>query len=153
MQKTLLLSFFVCFSIQLFSQTMPSVKVGEDYLKITSLDIESSIVGNIATTTYNMTFFNHEDRVLEGELAFPLGQGQSVTNFAMDVNGKMREAVIVEKELGRVAYEATIRQTIDPGLLEITRGNNYKARVYPIPANSYKKLSITFSFHFRVSYQ
>ena len=63
MQKTLLLSFFVCFSIQVFSQTMPSVKVGEDYLKITSLDIESSIVGNIATTTYNMTFFNHEDKV------------------------------------------------------------------------------------------
>ncbi|MGB3607368.1 VIT domain-containing protein [Psychroserpens sp.] len=144
MTKTLLFSVFVGLTFQVFSQTMPSVKVGEDHLKLTTLDVESSIVGNIATTTYSMTFYNPEERILEGELAFPLSQGQSVTNFAMDVNGKMRDAVIVEKELGRVAYESTIRQTIDPGLLEITKGNNYKARVYPIPANGYKKLSITF---------
>ncbi|WGD34380.1 VIT domain-containing protein [Olleya sp. YS] len=137
--------FFFLISINLIAQEVPRIKLQDStFLALKELDVKTEVVGNIATTTYTMKFFNGTDRVLEGELAFPLGQGQSVTNFAMDVNGKMRDAVIVEKELGRVAYESTIRQTIDPGLLEITKGNNYKARVYPIPANDYKLLSITF---------
>ncbi|AUC76738.1 VIT domain-containing protein [Olleya sp. Bg11-27] len=137
--------FFLLISVTLSAQEVPRIKLQDStFLALKKLEVKTEVVGNIATTTYTMRFYNGTDRVLEGELAFPLGQGQSVTNFAMDVNGKMRDAVIVEKELGRVAYESTIRQTIDPGLLEMTKGNNYKARVYPIPANGYKMLSITF---------
>ena len=129
----------------LFAQNIPKVKLEDNKtLKLSELHVKVNVTGNIALTTYNMKFYNGTNRVLEGELAFPLGQGQSVTDFAMDVNGEMRHAVIVEKELGRVAYENTIRQTIDPGLLEMTKGNNYKARVYPIPANGYKELEITY---------
>ncbi|QCE42682.1 VIT domain-containing protein [Psychroserpens sp. NJDZ02] len=141
----LLKLFFLFISVTLSAQEVPRIKLQDStFLALKKLEVKTEVVGNIATTTYTMKFYNGTDRVLEGELAFPLGQGQSVTNFAMDVNGKMRDAVIVEKELGRVAYESTIRQTIDPGLLEMTKGNNYKARVYPIPAKGYKRLSITF---------
>ena len=98
-----------------------------------------------------MTFYNGLDRVLEGELAFPLAQGQSVSHFAMDLNGKLRSAVVVEKELGRVAYESTIRQRIDPALLEQTQGNNYKARVYPIPAKGRKRIVVTYEQNLFVS--
>lgn len=144
--------FFFFISINLFAQEVPRIKLQDStFLALKQLDVKTEVVGNIATTTYNMTFYNGTDRVLEGQLAFPLGQGQSVTNFAMDVNGKLRDALIVTKELGRVAYESTIRQTIDPGLLEITKGNNYKARVYPIPAKGYKLLSITFEQEMNVS--
>lgn len=129
----------------LSAQNIPEVKLKDNKtLKLSEFHVKVNITGNVALTTYNMKFFNGTNRVLEGELAFPLGQGQSVTGFAMEVNGEMRHAVIVEKELGRVAYENTIRQTIDPGLLEMTKGNNYKARVYPIPAKGYKELEITY---------
>ncbi|WP_456440896.1 VIT domain-containing protein [Psychroserpens sp.] len=144
MKKSVFLFTLMYFTSYVFSQTMPEVKVGEDHLRLSVLNIKSIIVGNTATTTYDMLFFNPQDRVLEGELAFPLGQGQAVTDFAMDVNGILRTAVIVEKELGRIAFENTTRQTIDPGLLEKTKGNNYKARVYPIPANGSKRIVITF---------
>ncbi|MFI1743850.1 VIT domain-containing protein [Thalassobellus sediminis] len=134
----------ICFST-LSAQNIPEVKLKDNKtLKLSELHVKVNITGNVALTTYNMKFFNSTNRILEGELAFPLGQGQSVTDFAMDVNGKLRHAVIVEKELGRVAYENTIRQTIDPGLLEMTKGNNYKARVYPIPPKGYKELEITY---------
>jgi len=109
-----------------------------------SLTIEVQVVGNIATTSTQMTFYNPNDRVLEGELSFPLAEGQSVFRFAMDVNGKLREGVAVEKQLGRKAFEGVVRQTIDPGLLEATIGNNYKARVYPIPANGRKNILIAY---------
>ncbi|MDO5971513.1 VIT domain-containing protein [Flavivirga aquimarina] len=142
-----LLIFFIALtvSMQIQAQEIPEVILKDSTsLKLTELHIKTNIIGNIATTTYNMKFYNSTERVLEGELSFPLGQGQSVIDFAMDVNGKLRHAVIVEKELGRVAYESTVRQIIDPGLLEKTKGNNYKARVYPIPANGFKEIEITY---------
>ncbi|MDG5491855.1 VIT domain-containing protein [Psychroserpens sp. SPM9] len=144
MKHILLFITLVCTASIAYTQTMPEVKVGEDHLRLSTLDIKSTVIGNRATTTYDMLFYNPQNRILEGELAFPLGQGQSVTHFAMDVNGTLRDAVIVEKEQGRVAFENTTRQTIDPGLLEKTKGNNYKARVYPIPANGSKRIVITF---------
>ena len=128
-----------------YSQNFPVITLNDkSSLKLNQLYVNAEISGNYATVTYDMTFYNGLNRVLEGELAFPLSQGQSVSHFAMDLNGKLRSAVVVEKELGRVAYENTIKQRIDPALLEQTQGNNYKARVYPIPAKGYKRIVITY---------
>ena len=143
--KNRLFFILLCAAINLYSQNVPTVTLKDSsQLKLTSLKIDVQITGNFATTTYDMQFYNALDRTLEGELAFPLGQGQSVSRFAMDVNGKLREAVIVEKELARVAFESTVRRNIDPGLLEKTEGNNYKARVYPILAKAYKHIVIAY---------
>ena len=113
-------------------------------LELNELQIDINVVGHIATTTFEMTFYNDSERILEGQLYFPLGENKTVSRFAMDVNGEYREGVIVEKEKGRVAFESTTRRTIDPGLLEWTKGNNFKARVYPIPAKGTK--NIIFSY-------
>jgi len=137
--------FFLLFCTSLLAQNMPSVTVKDAKdLKLTDLKVSVDIIGNLAVTTYDMKFYNGLNRTLEGELVFPLGEGQTVSGFAMDVNGKLRDAVIVEKELARVAYETTIRQKIDPGLLEKTAGNNYKARVYPILPKTHKHIVIKF---------
>lgn len=127
-----------------YCQEIPIIKVDESELGLQSLDIKVDVLGNIATTTYDMLFFNPNDRVLEGELSFPLGQNQSVNYFALEINGNLREAVVVEKELGRVAFENTVRQQIDPALLEKTQGNNYKARIYPIPAKGVKRVVLSY---------
>ncbi|WP_157662529.1 MULTISPECIES: VIT domain-containing protein [unclassified Winogradskyella] len=83
-------------------------------MKLSKLKVHADISNQYAKVTYDMTFYNGKDRILEGELAFPLGQGQTVSHLSMDLNGYLRDAVIVEKELGRVAYENTIKQRIDP---------------------------------------
>ena len=145
MKKRILLALLFIVISKSFSQELPRVTLNDSsQLKLTSLKVDVKITGNFATTTYDMEFYNGLDRTLEGELAFPLGQGQSVSRFAMDINGKLREAVIVEKELARVAFESTVRQNIDPALLEKTEGNNYKARVYPILPKKHKKIVITY---------
>lgn len=143
MKKLLYLLLITTF--QLLAQNAPIVKLKDStQLRLKKLNIDIKITGNYASVTYDMFFFNELERTLEGELAFPLGEGQSVSKFSMDVNGKLRDAVIVEKELARVAYETTIRQKIDPGLLEKTQGNNYKARVYPILPKKEKHIVITY---------
>jgi len=128
----------------LFSQNIPKLQINDNnYLKLSELKININIVGNYAQTTYDMTFYNPYNRTLEGELVFPLPQGSSVSNFAMEINGKMREAVVVEKTKARIAYKNTMIQRIDPGLLEKIEGNNYKTRIYPIRPKSHKHIIIS----------
>jgi hypothetical protein len=113
-------------------------------IQLSDLKIDVKVIGNIATTTMEMTFYNDSNTVLEGQLYFPLGEGQSVSRFAMDVDGKLREGVIVEKEKGQEVFESIVRQNVDPGLLEWTKGNNFKARVYPIPSKGHKRIVVAY---------
>jgi tetratricopeptide (TPR) repeat protein len=132
------------------AQQFPAVIVKDDQtdayapLKMSALKIDVKVVANLATTTMAMTFYNDLNRVLEGQLTFPLGAGQTVSGFAMDVNGALREGVVVEKEKGRQVFEDVVRSQIDPGLLEWTKGNTFKSRVYPIPAKGYKQIVMTY---------
>jgi predicted Zn-dependent protease len=63
----------------------------------------------------------------------------------MDVNGEMVEADVVEKQRAREIYEEIMRERRDPGLLEWTGGNVFKARVWPIFAHSSKRVRITYT--------
>ena len=123
-----------------FSQKVPIIKVGDSQLGVAKLTVHSELIGNRLSTTYDMEFYNPTSEVLEGELNFPLGENQAVNRFALDVFGTLREAVVVPKEQGRVAFEAVVRRGVDPALLEKSSGNTYKARIYPIPAKGYKRV-------------
>ncbi len=116
-----------------------------------AIRIESEISGSRALTTVEMTFFNPNRRVLEGELQFPLLDGQQVSGFALDIDGKLREAVPVEKAKGQQVFEDVIRQRIDPALLQVTAGNNYKLRVYPLPAQGTRRVMIRYAESLPVS--
>jgi hypothetical protein len=109
-------------------------------LQIADLSIDVEIVGNMATTTFEIDFYNPNRRILQGELSMPLKNGQEISRYALDVNGKLREGVIVEKVKARQAYEAVVRQKIDPGIITKTKGNSFNTKIYPIPAKGYKKL-------------
>jgi len=113
-------------------------------LKVSQFSANVIVTGNTAQTTMTLTFRNDTDRVLEGELVFPLNEGTTISGYALEVNGKMREGVVVEKNFARTAYEETIRKEIDPGLVEWTKGNNFRTRIYPIPAKGTKKVSISY---------
>ena len=127
---------------------VPEVKVVNERnanpMVLQDLSIDILVIGQTAVTTMEMTFYNPNTRVMEGEFQFPLADGQQVSRFALDINGKMREGVVVDKALGRKAFEEIVRRGIDPGLLEKTEGNNFKARVYPMLAKGTRRVLIAF---------
>lgn len=121
----------------------PQIK--EKAVKLDQLNIDTEVNGCIAITTMDMMFYNPNSRNLEAQLNFPLSDGQTITRFAMDINGKLREGVAIEKEKARVAFETTVRKNVDPGLIEMTKGNNFKARVFPVPSKGYKHIIIQYT--------
>ncbi len=151
-----LLIVMMLMALPVFSQTgMPSITVTEAEkeftLPIKRAKVDVKIVGSLAITTYDIHFFNPNKRTLEGQLDFPLADGVVVSRFAMDVNKKLREGVIVEKDKGRQTFEKIVKRRVDPGLLEVTRGNNFRSRVYPLFSNKEKHIVIAYEEELKVT--
>lgn len=104
--------------------------------------IEGEVQAGIAQTRITLEFHNPNRRVLEGELQFPLGDGQQISGFALDINGEMRDAVPVPKDRGRQVFEEIARRGVDPGLLEQTAGNQFRLRIYPLPAGGSRRVQL-----------
>lgn len=102
-------------------------------LGVTRAAIEARIVGHLAETTMTLTFGNSTDRNLAGDLYVPLPADATVSGYALDVAGQLVDGVVVPKDEARRIFEAEVRKGVDPGLVEWTRGNVFKTRVFPIP--------------------
>ncbi|WP_343563470.1 VIT domain-containing protein [Sphingobacterium sp.] len=156
MKKTILalLALLVFSNVDTKSQVrpareLPSLKIkneqGIDAAKLVDLKVAVSIFGNIAKTSMTMTFENTTDRDLEGELTFPMPEGVSVSGYALDINGKLRQAVPVDKNKGTEVFESIETRRVDPGLLEKVEGNNFRSRIYPLPSKGRRTILISYS--------
>jgi tetratricopeptide (TPR) repeat protein len=115
----------------------------EQPVRLQSLQVQVDVAGGIAQTRVQMEFFNPNGRTLEGELQFPLSGGQTVTGFALDIDGVLRDAVPVDKAKAQQVFEDIARVRVDPGLLQSTLGNNYKLRIYPLLAGRSRTVALT----------
>lgn len=114
-------------------------------IELRRLDVQATIVGRTAATRIELELFNPNVRQLEAQLQFPLAEGQSVTGFALDIDGELRPAVPVEKAKGRQVFEDITRARVDPALLESVGGNHHRLRVYPLPANGSRRVVLELS--------
>ncbi|MBA0287357.1 VIT domain-containing protein [Stenotrophomonas maltophilia] len=125
-------------------RSVPLLQVAgaEQPIALRQARIEGDIQAGIAQTRITLEFHNPNRRVLEGELQFPLAEGQQITGFALDIGGELREAVPVPKDRGRQVFEEIARRGVDPGLLEQTAGNQFRLRIYPLPAGGSRRVQL-----------
>ncbi|MCX6925956.1 MAG: VIT domain-containing protein [Verrucomicrobia bacterium] len=113
-------------------------------LALSKVDVDVRILGFIAETRMTLTFRNDLNRPLAGDLYFPLPIGATVSGYALDINGAMVDGVVVDKDKGRQVFEKEARKGVDPGLVEWTRGNHFKTRVFPIPAHGTRTVRVSY---------
>jgi hypothetical protein len=114
-------------------------------LQVEQAAVSVQVLGDVAETVLDLNFRNDGDRAVEGEFVLPLPEGATVSSYALEVNGRMRDGVAVERERARTAYETVKRRLIDPGIVEREAGNVYRTNVYPVPARGTKRLRITYN--------
>jgi hypothetical protein len=124
---------------------LPTLKANQKSLKISQMRVDIEVIGGVATTTMDITYYNPFNRDLVGEFAMPLNEGEVISRYALMVNGELREGVVVEKVKARKAFEATVRKKIDPAIANITKGNYFRTKIYPIPAKGYKRVVVAFT--------
>ena len=113
--------------------------------EIGSYKVDARVNGMYANVTTEFTVYNPNHRAFEGELEFPLPADAVVSGYAIDVNGVMVEGQVVEKEKARIAFEAEVKKGIDPGLVEQVKGNAYRTRIYPIPAQGTRQIRVVYT--------
>jgi Ca-activated chloride channel homolog len=146
--KFLCLLLLIC-NLSLFAQQqaprlMASLEEKETPIQLSKIDVNVKILGEIAETRTTMTFYNPNERVLEGKLSFPLPEGVVISGYALDIDGIMVDGVAVEKHQARRVFEREERKGIDPGLVELTKGNSFRTRIYPIPAKGSRTVMVRY---------
>jgi len=114
-------------------------------LKLVSVTANASIEDPLAFTELTMVFENPLDRQLEGQFKITLPQDASLSRFAMKIDDRWQEGEVVEKQAARRAYEDFLHRKQDPALLEQGGGNEFAARVFPIPPRGRKEIVLSYS--------
>ena len=137
-------AFFPIAASDLMPVMPPAIKVGarEEPVQLKKFDVAVEVSGLESETTTTMTFFNPNSRPLEGRLEFPLPANSTITGYALDIDGKMIDGVIVSKEKARIVLETEIRKGVDPGIVEQLKGNVFRTRIYPIPARGERVIKL-----------
>ena len=107
--------------------------------------VEVSIVDQVARTKIDQVFVNDSNYELEGIYVFPLPEGAVISEFAMYVDGERLEGEVLDRDQARQIYEDIVRKRRDPALLEYIGRNAFRARIYPIPPHSEKRVQLEYS--------
>ncbi|APR81548.1 Putative signal peptide protein [Minicystis rosea] len=114
-------------------------------LKLVSLEARAVVEDPLAFTELHLTFDNPERRQREGTFTITLPEGAAISRFAMKNDDGWQEGEVVEKKAARAAYEDFLHRKQDPALLEQAAGNQFSARVFPIPAQGRKEIVVSYS--------
>lgn len=114
-------------------------------LPVKSIQLDTRIEGRVATTHVEQVFLNDTQFTLEGTYFFPIPETASIVEFAIWENGKKLVGEVRSKEEARRIYDEIVRRQRDPGLLEYAGKDLFQASIFPIPANSDKKIELTYT--------
>jgi Ca-activated chloride channel family protein len=111
------------------------------------LEARVRIVGDLAITEMEQTFFNPAADTVEGIYRFHVPRGAVLQRFAVDRHGTLVDGTVQERQRAAAAYQAQVYagSTLDPALLEWDAPGRYHARLYPIAPGQTRRLLVTYS--------
>jgi len=114
-------------------------------LEVRRHHVTVSVEGQVATTEVDQTFFNPDDRQLEGTYLFPVPKGAKIDSFAMDIDGTLTKAELLDAAKARKIYEDIVRSMKDPALLEYSGQDLFKVRIFPLEPRKEKRVKLTYT--------
>jgi Ca-activated chloride channel family protein len=113
-------------------------------LKMKSHNVNIEINNQIAKTTVVEVFENKNNVQIEGIYIFPIPPDANISSFSIFIDGKKKQAELLEKEKARNIYEEIVRKMKDPALLEYIDRGMIKLRIFPIFPKEEKKIQIEY---------
>jgi hypothetical protein len=114
-------------------------------LKLSTINGAFTFYGHTVDIVFHFFILNEsETTVNEAELVFPLVEGSYVCGYAVDIDGVLVDAQIVNKEKARKTYEEESK-TFHKSKTSIVEqeGNNYKIKFNSILPNSTRQIRIS----------
>jgi hypothetical protein len=113
-------------------------------LSLEAVHVSAEQRGDMAAVEVIQRFHNDAKTVLEGTFRFPMPDGALLTGLALEIDGKLVDGELVEREKAKKAYEAVVDAMQDPALLEWEHGSTFKMRVFPLEPGRSKTVKLTY---------
>jgi len=114
------------------------------HLRIEELHVAAKVVGRTADVTVDLMIASDSEDNYEANLALALPADAVVTGYALNVGSVLIPGQLLESPKARSIYEDEVRAGIDPGLAEVSPGNRFMTRVYPITRDNPRRIRISF---------
>lgn len=119
--------------------------VGLTPLEVRFHEVHVRITDQVAVTEVDQVFYNPSGARLEGHYLFPMPKDARIDTFAMDVDGRMTEAELLDAARAREIYERIVRTARDPALLEYVGQGLFRVRIFPIEPRSEKRVRLKYT--------
>jgi len=114
-------------------------------LEARSMQVNTKIHCQTATTTIKQVFYNPTRRQLEGYFLFPVPKDVVISKFSMDINGVKHQAELLDAQKAKKIYEEIVRRSKDPALLEYYGKRMFRVRIFPILPQKEQKIQLTYT--------
>jgi hypothetical protein len=120
------------------------------HLRIQELLVTAHVTGRTADITLELLIASEDEDGddYEANLALALPPDAVVTGYALNVGDALIPGQLLEQPKARNLYEDEIRKGIDPGLAEVTLGNRFTTRIFPITREQPRRFRVTFAVPF-----
>jgi Ca-activated chloride channel family protein len=113
--------------------------------RIASLEINATIKDTVAEVQVTQTFENTGSGTIEASFIFPLPYDGAIDQLTLMVDGKEIAATLRSAKEARARYEAIVRKSRDPALLEWVGHGMFQTSVFPIPAGAKRTVTLRYT--------
>jgi Ca-activated chloride channel family protein len=116
-------------------------------LTVQRLDVRVNVVGDLAITEVDQTFFNPESRSVEGLYLFRTPENAVLERFGVDRGNGILYGYVKEQAAAVAQYQSHVYQgsTEDPALLNYRGPGEYEARLYPIGPGATRRVVVRYT--------
>ena len=113
--------------------------------QVKELSVQARLKDQVAQVQVSQTFLNTGSRQLEAQFVFPLPYDGAIDKLTLMVDGKEFPAQLLTKEDARARYEAIVRSSKDPALLEWMGQGLFQTSVFPVPAGQTRTVTLHYN--------
>ncbi|MDX1932390.1 MAG: VIT domain-containing protein [Capsulimonadales bacterium] len=111
-------------------------------IAVKAVEVDATIRDGVARTDVTHTLENRTGTDQEADFLFPIPAGAEVTSFALYDGDRKMEGRLLNRDEATATYEEIVRRRRDPALLTFQGRAALRARVFPIAANSQRKITL-----------
>lgn len=124
---------------------IPTPGVESMSYKIESIDVQAQLRDQVAQVQVSQTFVNTGQQTMQVQFVFPLPYDAAIDQLTLLVNGKEYPAKLLPKDEARSKYEAIVRASKDPALLEWMGNGMFQTSVFPIPPGEKRTVTLNYN--------
>ena len=113
--------------------------------QVKELSVQARLKDQVAQVQVSQTFLNTGSTQLEAQFVYPLPYDGAIDRLTLMVDGKEFPAQLLSKEEARGRYEAIVRSSKDPALLEWMGQGMFQTSVFPVPPGQTRTVTLHYN--------